>query len=358
MQARKKRITILIVLLVTLIIAAGVCLVMVLDTTMDVIENPEKAFVKEEQPTPAPVIIVPTEQPEPTPTPIAYDVMYNDKMYVKNNDSVNIVLLGFDDMQDRKDDGGNTDAIMVCNIGFESNDMKIISVPRDTWTKVNEYDRDGNLEFTYNQKINAAFMAASNPKDRYPNSLSAIEYLFEVDSMFDVDMDYYCSIDIKDVPKLCEAVDGVPIVLDVSMDGIGSRGQTVVLDRLDAQYYLRDRSSGDGDLGRANRQRLFMIALAKKIQSMGGKNAALALYDDVLKYIDTNLAIEQIVALASLLNDINVDSIELCTIPGQTGGASYERPGSHYGDYRSVYLVEKQDMEKLIIDTYYKEVTQ
>jgi len=358
MKKKRKMITMLTLLLVSLIIVAGVCIVMILETTMDIVDNPEKAFLESEDPEPTPLLVEPEKDAEPTPTPIEYDVMHNDKMYIKDVDSVNIVLLGFDDMQDRKHDGGNTDSIMVFNIGFDNNNMNIMSIPRDTWTKVNEYDRNGKLEFTYHTKVNAAYMAASRKSDRFQNALSAIEYLYEVDGIFDVEMKYYCSIDIKDVPKLCDAVGGVPVVLDVNMSGIGRKGETVTLNSLDAQYYLRDRTSGTGDLVRAMHHRTFMVGLAKKIQSMGGRNAALALYDDVLKYIDTNLAFDQIVALASLANDIDVDSIKMQTIPGKTGSAKYERPGSLYGDYRSVYLVDKEKMKELIIDTYYKEVTQ
>lgn len=345
----------LIIILSCLIVAAGVCIMFIFDITKSAMEDPISAF---ETPEPEQQIIqsTPKQTLTPTPEPIEFDVMFNGKMYNEQQKYINIVLLGFDDMQDRANDGGNTDSLMVFKIGFETGDVEVLSIPRDTWTLVNEYDSKGKLEFTYNTKINAAYASASRRDDKYPNALATIENLMEADGLFDLDMDYYCSIDIKDVPKLCDAVGGVPIVLENSMESIGKRGETVVLNSTMAQYYLRDRKTGNGDISRGQRHQKFMVALAKKIQQMGGRKAALALYDDVIKYIKTNLSIEQIAALASLVGDINVDSIKLFSVPGKIGGASYERPGSYYGDFRSVYLVDKNGLKNIILDMYYEVV--
>jgi polyisoprenyl-teichoic acid--peptidoglycan teichoic acid transferase len=363
MRKRKKVMSLLTIVLVSLIIAAGVCIYFILEIMIDVTNNPEIAFGKQNDSPPK--IVTPIEpspavaqEPIPTATPIAYDVMVDGKMYNLKNDGVNIVLFGFDDVEYRDDDGGNTDSIMVFNIGFNNNSMDIISVPRDTWTRVHEYDRNGNLEFVYKTKINAAFMAADRKKDRFPNALTTVEQLFEVDDTFDLDMDYYCSIDIKDISKVCDSLGGVPMVLDATIVSIGKKGDFVTLNNKDAQTYLRDRSSLNGDLDRAKHHRTFIIAVLKRVKALGGKNAALALYDDVLRYIDTNLGLEQIAALATMTDNIDIDSISMTTVPGATGGTAYERPGKYYGDYRSVYLADQMKMTKLMLEIYYEEVTE
>lgn len=328
-----------------------------LDIAKGVIEDPLSAFEVPE-PTEKQIIIQPEPNVStpPTPMPVEFDVAYNGKLYNKQEKYVNIVLLGFDDMQDRENDGGNTDSIMVFKIGFETGEVEVLSIPRDTWTMINEYDSKGNLEFSYNTKINAAYSAAARRDDKYNNSLAAIENFMEVDGLFDLDMDYFCSIDIKDVPKLCDAVGGVPITLDYTMDTIGSKGETVVLDSLAAQYYLRDRKTGNGDITRSARHQKFMIALAKRIKEMGGRKAALALYDEVIRYISTNLSLEQIAALAALMDDIDVDNIVQYSVPGKIGSAAYERPGKYFGDFRSVYIADKDELSKVILDMYYSSV--
>ena len=357
MNRRKNIITLLIIMLACLIVMAGVCVSFVLDVTRTVIEDPLSAFEPEQK---AQTIIPEPPPAEPdaseTPTPIPHDVDYNGVFYNKQSGFVNIVLLGFDDMQDRENDGGNTDSIMVFKINMVTGAIDIISIPRDTWTKVSEYDKRGNLEYTYNTKINAAYSAAARKSDRYGNALDAIENLLEPGSQIDLDLDYYCSIAVKDIPKLCDAVGGVKVTLEYNVPNVGKKGETVKLNGTTAQYYLRDRSTGSGDITRGVRHEKFMIALARRIQEMGGKQAALALYDDIIRYLDINLKLEQVAALATLLDKINTDTMKMHTLPGKIGSASYERPGSHFGEYRSVYLVDTPALTQMILDIYYQPV--
>ncbi|MEX1308429.1 MAG: LCP family protein, partial [Eubacteriales bacterium] len=278
--------------------------------------------------------------------------------YNKNAHCINIVLMGFDDVEERPDDGGNTDSLMVFQIDFERAKVNVISIPRDTWTLINEYDSDGKLEYTYHTKINAAYAAAARGKDRYPNVLATVENLFNDGGQFDLDMDYYCSIDIKDVPQITKVVGGVTVKLAYTIPGVGEAGETVVLDENTCEIYLRDRSTGDGDITRAQRHQKFMIALAKRIQALGGKKAALTLYDDAVRYTETNLSLEQIAALAALMDNVDMSSVALYTAPGAVGSATYERPGSHYGDYRSVYLVNESALADLIVNLYYDPVSE
>jgi len=351
MNKRKNIVAMLIIILACLIVMAGVLVSLMFDVAKEVTENPLAAF---EAQAPKPTnVLSSTTASGATVEAVSCDVEMDGNLYNKQTGYVNIVLYGFDDMQDREDDGGNTDSIMVFKVGLETGEIAAISIPRDTWTLVNEYDKSGNLEYTYHTKINAAYSAAARKSDRYDNALDTIENLFEIDSQIDLDFDYYCSIDIKDMPSLCDAVGGVKVKLNYSVPYVGEKGETVTLTSETAQYYLRDRSTGQGDITRAQRHQTFMLALVRRIQEMGGKKAALALYDDVLKYITTNLSAVQITALASLADDINVDNIALYVLPGEVGGASYERPGSHYGDYRSVYIVDESALTNLVLDLYY-----
>ncbi len=357
MNRRKNIITLLIIMLACLIVMAGVCVSFMLDITRTVIDDPLSAFEPQRTQEISSITAEPVSEDAPaTPAPVPHDVDYNGVLYNKQTGYVNIVLLGFDDMQDREDDGSNTDSIMVFKINMENGAIDIISIPRDTWTKVNEYDKKGNLEYTYNTKINAAYSAAARKSDRYDNALTAIENLLEPGDQIDLDIDYYCSIDIKDIPKLADAVGGVKVTLEYNVPNVGNKGDTVTLTGKNAQYYLRDRSTGSGDITRGVRHEKFMIALAKRIKEMGGKQAALALYDDMLRYLTTNLSIEQIAALATLLDKINTDEMKMHTLPGKIGSASYERPGSHFGERRSVYLADTPALTQMILDIYYEPV--
>ncbi len=352
MNRRINIITMLIIILAVLIVFAGLAVSSLLKTAKTIQDDPMSAFETEA----TPLILESTAAATPTVSVVPHDVEYKGTYYEKKESFVNIVLLGFDDVEDRPDDGGNTDSLMVFQIDFDTATVNVISIPRDAWVLINEYDEKGNLEYTYHTKINAAYSAAARKQDRYPNVLTAIQNLFGVDGLFNLDFDYYCSIDIKDVPQIVKVVGGVPITLDATIPNVGNAGEEVTLTEETCEIYLRDRSTGEGDVSRASRHQQFMMALAKRIQALGGKKAALTLYDDAVRYIDTNLSLEQIAAVASMMDDINVDSISLYTVPGVIGNTTYERPGSHFGDYRSAYLVDSDALAELILKLYYEPI--
>jgi polyisoprenyl-teichoic acid--peptidoglycan teichoic acid transferase len=354
MNRRINIITMLIIILAVLIVFAGLAVSSLLKTAKAIQEDPMSAFETEA----TPLILESSVVATPTASVVVpHDVEYKGVYYQEKDSFVNIVLLGFDDVEDRPDDGGNTDSLMVFQIDFDTAAVNVISIPRDSWALINEYDAKGNLEYTYHTKINAAFSAAARKQDRYPNAMTAIQNLLGVDGLFDINFDYYCSIDIKDVPQIVKVVGGVPITLDATIPNVGIAGETVTLTEETCETYLRDRSTGEGDVSRASRHQQFMIALAKRIQALGGKKAALTLYDDAVRYIDTNLSLEQIAAVAAMMDDINVDAISLYAVPGVIGGTTYERPGSHFGDYRSAYLVDSDALAELILKLYYEPVT-
>lgn len=234
---------------------------------------------------------------------------------------VNILLLGIDSNAEREaaHKGYRSDTMILCSFDFSNNRLNMISVPRDTRTKVNKLDYDtGEVVDQTTNRINTAYTFGGGP-DHYgaQNAMDCMEEFLSCDGKFDIPIDYYVSIDLDGLPKLAESLGGVEVVLDRTLSGIGKKGETVTINKKNIDDYLRRRyDDGGGDDGRAARQQEFIEAVIKKIQKMGAVQAAPKLFNDVLAYTKTNLTMEQIIALATFADGFDMDTINRYRVTG------------------------------------------
>ena len=123
--------------------------------------------------------------------------------------------------------GYRSDTMILCSFDFTNNRLNMISVPRDTRTKVNKLDYDtGEVVDQTTNRINTAYTFGGGP-DHYgaQNAMDCMEEFLSCDGEFDIPIDYYVSIDLDGLPKLAESLGGVEVVLDRTLRGIGKKGQ-------------------------------------------------------------------------------------------------------------------------------------
>ena len=270
--------------------------------------------------------------------------------YLYNENIINVVLLGLDSDSDREalDMGYRSDTMLICAIDTQNNTVKAITIPRDTKGKVNVLDSKGNIVRTATTKINGAFNNAQAGRSAiaYQNTLAAIEGVLS-DANVDLDLQYYAGIDMDGIAPITNAVGGVPVTLTDTIAGVGKKGETVLLKGDVAKKYIRTRK-GDGlsgsDVDRANRQQLYFKGLAKQIKQVGIGSIP-SLYSSVSKYVDTNLNMDQILALATTLINVDLDNIEFHTIEGE-----YVHENS-----MDLYEVDENALKQLALETWFVE---
>ena len=294
--------------------------------------------------------------PQETPQSVA-DIEYGGKEYIRNENIVNILFLGIDTNTERKiaRKGYRSDMVMVCAIDAEKKKATLISIPRDTLTTIYKVDEDtGQVTDTLQQKINTAYAYGGGAtKYSYENAMACVQMFLErrnqleepLGFTLDIPIYMYAGIDMDGITKVASAVGGVELTLEKYIPGVGSKGQTVLLKYSNAEEYLRNRHDTGGDLDRARRQQKFMVALAKKIKSMGAADIILSLYDELQKYVYTNLDTGQMMDFAKLLMDLNIDGIQVITVPGTGKGSK-----AYY-----YYHDEKATLD-LLLDVYYEEM--
>jgi len=317
-------------------------------------ETPSTALLE-----PEPAALQPDATPAPTETP--GDIEYSGKKYVKNENVVNLLLLGIDTNTERRinKDGYRSDMVMVCAIDTAQNKATLLSIPRDTYTTIYKIDKEtGEIEETFQDKINAAYAYGGGAtKYSYPNAMACVQLFLErkneleqpLGFTLDIPVYLYAGIDMDGIPPIASAVDGVEITLERGISGVGYKGQTVTLKYNNAINYVRARHGAGGDLDRARRQQKFMVALANKIKDRGREDIVgtiLALYDDVQRYLFTNLSTDQMLDLGKILMKTDIDSIEMITVP-----AEQVHQNSKY-----IMVHDEAAMLDILLDIYYQEV--
>ncbi|MGI6706579.1 MAG: LCP family protein [Clostridia bacterium] len=270
-----------------------------------------------------------------------------EKTYQFNKDVISMVFLGLDSnaKREQKGMGYRTDTIIVAAIDLVKKEATMISVPRDTRTMVKRLDSQGNVISQSYNKINAAYAFGPGRSEySYRNSLDAISHLFG-----GVELDYYVGIDMDGIIPITDAVGGVTLTMDVSIPKYGLvKGEEVLLKGKKAHGYVRERhvpGTDGSDISRTQRQQRFVKAFLAKVKEMGPVDAVPRLYGQLAQYVETNLNLEQMAALALVLKDMDLDTIRTVSLPGSSqciNGVSY-------------WIADEAEVRNLIAETFYKE---
>jgi LCP family protein required for cell wall assembly len=248
----------------------------------------------------------------------------NDSVEDSNNiegisNSVNILFLGIDKTEERESWLGTyrTDTIAIARINLDTKQIKILNIPRDTYTFIPiENKKD---------KINHAYAYGSFQGNAVKASIDAV-------SKFTGNkIDYYFLMDMEPIPSIVDEIGGVRLDVEIDMKDHGadlSKGLQT-LNGKQAFDYIHWRYSAGGDIDRIKRQQKFMSTLLKQQRDSG---KILETLDIVLKHkdsIQTDLSLKQMIGLAKFIKDVPEGGVSYLTLSGEAKmieGISYWVP--------------------------------
>ncbi|OGH87520.1 MAG: hypothetical protein A3J93_03250 [Candidatus Magasanikbacteria bacterium RIFOXYC2_FULL_42_28] len=252
----------------------------------------------------------------------------------QEDDRVNILLLG---MGGPGHDGPYlTDTNIVLSIQPSTNQIAMISVPRDLGVELDGYGL---------RKINSA-----NAFGEVKNAGQGGEYAREIFAKtFNLDIPYYVRVDFKAFMELIDAVGGVTIDVpraftDSAFPGPNYSYQTISfkagrqnLTGETALQYARSRHGNNGegsDFARARRQQQVLTALKEKLLSFGTYTNPVKvrnILESLTTHVATNLDFGQLMYLANLAKNINGE-IKMLVLDNQTDGylESYIAPNGAF----------------------------
>lgn len=231
------------------------------------------------------------------------DIYINENVENDLSDYRNIALLGIDARKDTFGTGNRSDCIMILSLNQKTNDIKIISVYRDTYLDIDGYGLD---------KVTHAYS--------YGGPQLALSTL---NKNLDLNITEFVAINFDTVRTAVNCVNGVTIKIDsqevkyinnyinslnkqfgTSSSNITTPG-TYTLDGVQALAYSRIRYTDGGDYKRTERMRDVLMAVFDKAKTMKVSELN-KLLDTMLPHVSTNISQNEIMNMIPKIVSFNV----------------------------------------------------
>lgn len=281
-------------------------------------------------------------------------VSYNGKNYIYDHNIKTYLFMGIDkdepvETAEDYNSGGQSDAmfLLVCN--KEEKTLSVISINRNTMTRVLTCYANG-LETGYTEsQICVQHGFGDGKKLSCSRTVDAVSYLF-----YNQPINGYMSMNVGAVPMMNDGVGGITLTVlnDIelkSKDVSLKEGETVTLSGDEAYAYLRSRDVGEFDSAtlRLRRQEQYITAYLDKLKALTISNPMLVMnvYEDIAPYVVSDMSVADVV---TELMGYEYSPDRMYTVPGETVA----------GDKFEEFHVDDEALYDLIIRVFYKEVTE
>ena len=235
----------------------------------------------------------------------------------------NIALLGIDSRADDYGLGNRSDCMMIASINQETNEIKLISVYRDTYVYVMENGTKRLDKITHAYSYGGAqntLKSLNEAMDLNITEFVTVNFdavIAAVDSLGGV----YIDIDESEIKYVNDYIDATSESSGVKSSHITHSGRQK-LDGVQAVSYTRVRYTAGGDYKRTERMRTVVEAMLSKAKTLGvGQLNSFA--DTILPKIRTNISSSEIWGLIPKLASFKVT--ESIGWPYDTKGITLDR---------------------------------
>lgn len=218
---------------------------------------------------------------------------------------------------------GRSDTIMVCRLDPYRNSLGVLSIPRDTQVRISGHGT---------QKINAA-NAIGGP------------YLAQttVSQFLGIPIDHYIVLNVHGLVDLVNELGGITIDIPKKMQYMDWTAKLKIdlepgvhtLTGNQAMGFVRFRHDALGDIGRVQRQSLFMRAVLDRAMNPESWTKIPKLMEIAMKYISTDMNAGDLMMLAQYARGVPKQNQFMAMMPGNFSGS---------GDWD----VSKSDVRKMV----------
>jgi polyisoprenyl-teichoic acid--peptidoglycan teichoic acid transferase len=194
----------------------------------------------------------------------------------KEREPFSVLLLGVDE---RKNDKGRSDSMIVLTVNPEAESVKMISIPRDTLTEI--------VGRGTNDKINHAY------------AFGGVGMAMDTgEGLLDIPVDYYVQVNMEGFKDIVNAVGGVSVNNDLNFnhDGFSFPEGQLTLSGKEALAFSRMRYEDPrGDFGRQLRQREVIQGVIREGASVSSLWNFDNIFDALGNNVKTNLTFDEMV---------------------------------------------------------------
>ena len=244
-----------------------------------------------------------------------------------NNELLFLVLgLDSDDFSGATTEQNRTDTMILAKVNFETGNVDLLSIPRDSRVLVRgSYD-----------KINHAH--------HYGGLKLAMK---TVRDFLGLDIDYYVRVNFFSVKDIVDTLGGVevdvPVQVDVAEDDVHLKPGLQVLNGKQALQFARFRAGYvEGDMGRVKAQQILVKALLKELVKPKNIAKVPQLLEVVKKTVNTNIPFSTIAKLALKTGNLSEDKFNAQIVPGE----------AQYLNDISYYIPDKNKLNAIIKSTF------
>ncbi|WP_214889444.1 LCP family protein [Exiguobacterium sp. s142] len=197
---------------------------------------------------------------------------------------------------------GRTDSLMVATFNKESRQVTLVSIPRDAYVDI--VTEDGEFK----DKINHAYAYGG-----IDTTITTVE------TLFDIPIDYYATINFDGIEDLVDAVGGVEVDVLIPISGRATGNVELepgvqMLDGKEALAYARMRKDDpEGDIGRAKRQQQVLEAIINEATTINSFTKLNRIMTAVGNNIRTNMSLSeasQLQPYTKSLRSFNQETLE------------------------------------------------
>lgn len=219
---------------------------------------------------------------------------------------INFLLLGVDEGDaENPNSPRRSDTMMVASVNTDNKSVNLLSIPRDS--KVNI---PGHLGY---DKITHAYF--------YGGPELAVR---TVEDNFQIPINYYVVIDWKAFIGVVDILGGVDLTVERDMNYEDPYDNLFIhlekgyqhLGGKQAGEYVRFRHDELGDIGRVQRQEVFLKALTSRMMSTGTILKLPSLITTVRQYVETDVDMYTLIKIANVLKGMHSESVHAEMIPG------------------------------------------
>jgi LCP family protein required for cell wall assembly len=213
---------------------------------------------------------------------------------LEEKEPFSVLLLGVDE---RKDDKGRSDTMIVLTVNPNEKSIKMLSIPRDTRTEI--------IGKGFADKINHAYA--------FGNEEMAMD---TVENFLDIPLDYFIKVNMDSFKDIVDAVGGITVNSSFAFkqDSYQFTEGSNTLDGKAALAYVRMRKHDpNGDFGRQDRQRQVIQGVIKKGISLN----SITNFDDIFaalgKNVRTNMTFDEMKDIQKNYKDAagNIEQLKL-----------------------------------------------
>jgi len=251
---------------------------------------------------------------------------------------VNVVLMGIDRVPDAEPGSpesysSRSDTLMVARIDPTAERITLLSIPRDTQVEIPGYGLT---------KINHAnwFGGPQLVRDVMAHNFN------------DLSLDRYVRIETGAFRALVDLVGGLEVTVPEDMYYVDQtqglyidlKAGRQVLNGDQAEQFARFRYDTYGDIGRVQRQQMLLKALQHKMTQPQMVAKVPQLLEVFQNYVDTNLTLEEMAALANFGLQRGPEAVSMVMLPGR---------GSDPSEFAASYwLMDESARDRILADYF------